>query len=82
MTDWDDNWGLMFARGPAAHLIGGIKGFTKSVVLSRHEPVSCKPGLWNVALACGSEVADMLCIEKASTAAVQDDFGNLVAVAA
>lgn len=83
MTGWDDNWSKGFENGPVAHRLGGLKGFTRALVLSRHDPVICRPGLWDVSLACGYEVAKLLgIIGGTSIAAVQDDFGNLVAVAA
>ena len=79
-THWENNW-----SGAINSLSGGLVGFTQHVNLSRHCPLFCKPGLWHVALNCGSEILCMLNPSGtwlSSYSAVMDDFGNLVKVEA
>lgn len=77
-TSWHNNY-TAECMPCIRQYIGGLVGFTESLLIERHAPV-CKPGLWRVALALGSEVLNLIGVEQHATAAVQDDFGNLVRV--
>lgn len=77
MTDWDENWSGGFSPGGAT---GGLKGFGKSWVLSRHCDLFCNPGMWSICISIGSELCDLFEVGAFNRAAVQDDFGNLVVI--
>ena len=79
MTTWYDNWSTVL-RGYPNCLLGGMKGFGRHTVISRHCASACKPGLWSIGIAVGTEVFELFDLTKASVPAVQDDFGNLVRV--
>ena len=74
-TTWNDDWSAGFDHP----LIGGMKGMTDAVVVSRHDPMY-RRDVWNVGIACGPEVCRLIGIDKASCSAVMDDFGNLVSI--
>lgn len=70
---WSDNTSWPGRLG------GGLLGCLPHVIVERHNPMSCKPGMWFVALHCGNDVRRFLDIDI-SVDAVVDDFGTLVPV--
>lgn len=77
---WSENASACYGDPEIRKLLGGLAGYTKYIGMWRYHPIFCKPGLWNVDITCGSEVAEFLGIEVSRADAVQDDFGNLVRV--
>lgn len=77
---WNENESAAFAGMAYASTLGGLAGYAGSISMYRHCPSFCKPGMWDVSLCVGAEVADFFRIKRSITAAVIDDFGNLVRV--
>lgn len=77
MSNWHDNGTALFGCSPR---MGGLWGFCGSINMGRHDPSSCRPGFWFVAMNCGNEIFDFFGVTGSRSAAVVDDFGNLVGV--